>query len=158
MVAFLLISGVSNAAAKRVNFTGEWTLNRANSTIPQYGEMMASPELKINQKRKNLVIERVGTSRNGENYTYTENYTLDGEKCKNTIYETTIKESTAEWSEDRQSITITSTILFEFDGNRLEIGLIEILRFTEDGHSLSINQSASSEYGNLVNSLIYKKE
>ena len=54
--------------------------------------------------------------------------------------------------------SITSTILFEFDGNRLEIGLIEILRFTEDGHSLSINQSASSEYGNLVNSLIYKKE
>ena len=158
LVAFLMISLVTYAGPKKVKFTGEWTLNKADSYIAEYGEMMASAKLKITQKRKNLVIERVGTSQTGENYTYTEMYTLDGKECENTIYETTIKKSTAAWSEDKKSITITSTVLFEYEGNKMEIGLIETLEFTEDGNSLSVSQFASSSYGDIENTLIFNKE
>lgn len=49
----------------------------------------------INQKGKKLTIERFGTSQDGENYTYTEKYTLDGKKCENIVFETTKKKSTA---------------------------------------------------------------
>jgi len=158
IVAFLMTSFVTDAAAKKAKFSGEWALNKEKSNIGEYGEMMASTKLIINQKGKKLAIERFGTSQDGENYTYTEKYTLDGKECENIIYETTKKKSTANWSEDKKSLTITSTIWFEFEGNELEVSLIEVLEFTDDGNSLSINQKASTDYGDLENTLVYDKE
>ncbi|MCK4344430.1 MAG: hypothetical protein KAX05_04030 [Bacteroidales bacterium] len=158
LVAFIMTSFVTDAAAKKAKFSGEWTLNNEKSYIGEYGEMMASTKLIINQKGKKLTIERFGTSQDGENYTYTEKYTLDGKECENIIFETTKKKSTANWSEDKKSLTITSTIWFEFEGNELEVSLIEVLEFTEDGYSLSINQKASTDYGDLENTLVYDKE
>ena len=158
IIAFLMTSMVTYAVPAKAKFTGEWTLNSAKSSIAEYGEMISSRELKIDQKRKNLSIERTGISQTGENYLYTEEYTLDGETCENTIFETAIKKSTVEWSEDNQKLTITSTILIELDGQKMEIGLIEILEFTEDKNSLSFKQNASSEYGDISNSLFYDKE
>lgn len=106
IVAFLMVSLVTYAGPKKVKFTGDWTLNNQKSYIAEYGEMMASTKLIIKQKGKNLTIERFGISQNGENYTYTEKYTLDGKECENTSLENTmIKKSTANWSEDRKSLT-----------------------------------------------------
>lgn len=154
---FLMISFVTYAVPKKVKFSGEWTLNKEKSYIPEYGEMMASTKIIINQKGEKFAIERFGTSQDEENYTYTEKYTLDGKDCENIIFETTKKKSTANWSEDKKSLTITSTIWFEFEGNELEVSLIEVLEFTEDGNSLSINQKASTDYGDLENTLVYDK-
>jgi len=156
--SFLMISFVTYAVPKKAKFSGEWTLNKEKSNIGEYGEMMAATKLIINQKGKKLEIEKHGTSMEGESYTYTEKYTLDGMECENTIFETTKKKSTANWSEDKKSLTITSTIWFEFEGTELEVKTVEILEFTEDGNSLSINQKASTEYGDLENILVYDKE
>ncbi|MBA7525779.1 hypothetical protein ES705_17936 [subsurface metagenome] len=156
--SFLMISFVTYAVPKKAKFSGEWTLNKEKSYIAEYGEIMATTKLIINQKGKKLTIERFGTSQDGESYTYTEKYTLDGKECENIILETTKKKSTANWSEDKKSLTITSTIWFEFEGNELEVSLIEVLEFTEDGNSLSINQKASTDYGDLENTLVYDKE
>jgi len=158
IVAFLMTSFVTDAAAKKAKFSGEWTLNKEKSNIGEYGEMMAVTKMIINQKGKKLEIEKHGTSMEGESYTYAEKYTLDGKECENIIFETTKKKSTANWSEDKKSLTITSTIWFEFEGNELEVKTIEILKFTEDGNSLSINQKASTDYGDLENTLVYDKE
>ncbi len=158
LVAFLMTSFVTDAAAKKVKFSGEWTLNEEKSYIAEYGETMAVTKMIINQKGKKLTIKKFGTSQEGESYNYTEMYTLDGKECENIILETTKKKSTAIWSDDKQSLTITSTILFEFDGNELEVTLIEIFKFTEDGEVLSVNQKASSDYGDLENTLVYDKK
>ena len=156
--SFLMISFVTYAVPKKVKFSGGWTLNKEKSNIGEYGEMIAATKLIINQKGKKLAIEKQRTSMEGESYTYTEKYTLDGKECENTIPEIAKMKSTANWSEDKKSLTITSTILFEWEGNEMEVKTIEILKFTEDGNSLSINQNISTEYGDLENTLVYDKE
>jgi len=158
LVAFLMSSFVTDAAAKKVKFSGEWTLNEEKSYVAEYGEVIAVTKMIIIQKRKKLTIEKFGTSQEGEDYNYIEMCTLDGKECENTILGTTKKKSIANWSDDKQSLTITSTILFEFDGNELEVALVEILKFTEDGKFLSINQNASTDYGDLENTLVYNKK
>lgn len=158
LVAILMTSFVTDAAAKKAKFSGEWTLNEEKSYVAEYGETMAVTKMIIKQKGKKLTIEKSGTSQEGEDYNYTEMYTLDGEECENIMFGTTKKKSTAVWSDDKQSITITSTILFEFDGNELEVLTVEIFKFTEDGSFLSINQNASTDYGDLENTLVYDKK
>ena len=158
LVAFLMTSFVTDAAPKKAKFSGEWTLNEEKSYIAEYGERMAVTKMVIIQKGKKLTIEKFGTSQEGEDYNYTEIYTLDGKEGENAIFGTTNKKSTANWSENKQSITITSTIVIEFDGNELEVTTIEILKFTEDGNFLSINQKAYTDYGDLENTLVYEKK
>lgn len=158
LVAFLMTSFVTDAAPKKAKFSGEWTLNEEKSYVAEYGERRASAKLVIDQKGKKLSIERFGISQTGEKFSYTENYTLDGKECENIMLETSKMKSTVNWSDDKQSITITSTILFEWEGNELEVALVEILKFTEDGNSLSISQNASTDYGDIENTLIYEKK
>jgi len=158
LIVFLMTSLVTDAAPKKAKFSGEWTLNEGKSYVAEYGETMAATKMIIKQKGKKLTIERFGTSQEGEDYNYSEMYTLDGKECENIMLETTKKKSTVNWSDDKQSLTITSTIWFEFDGNELEVALVEIFKFTEDGNFLSISQNASTDYGDLENTLVYEKK
>jgi len=158
LVAFLMTSFVTDAAPKKAKFSGEWTLNEEKSYIAEYGESMTATKMVIIQKGKKLTIEKFGTSQEGEEYNYSEMYTLDGKECENIMLETTKKKSTVNWSDDKQSLTITSTILFEFNGDELEVATIEIFKFTEDGNFLSVNQTASTDYGDLENTLVYDKK
>ncbi len=158
LIAFLMTSFVTDAAPKKAKFSGEWTLNEEKSYIAEYGEIMAVTKMAIIQKGKKLTIEKFGTSQEGEDYNYSEMYTLNGKECENIMFETTKKKSTVTWSDDKQILTITSTIWFEFDGNELEVALVEIFKFTEDGDFLSINQNAYTDYGDLENTLVYEKK
>ena len=158
LLAFLMTSFVTGATPKKAKFSGEWTLNEEKSYIAEYGESMAATKMVIVQKRKKLTIEKFGTSPEGDEFKYSVMYTLDGKECENIMMETTKMKSTVNWSDDKQSLTITSTIWFEFDGNELEVVLVEILKFTEDGNFLSINQNASTDYGDLENTLVYEKK
>ena len=158
LVVFLMTSLVADAAPKKAKFSGEWTLNEEKSYVAEYGESMAATKMVIVQKGKKLTIEKFGTSPEGDEFKYSVMYTLDGKECENIMMETTKMKSTVNWSDDKQSLTITSTIWFEFDGNELEVALVEILKFTEDGNSLSIDQNASTDYGDLENTLIYEKK
>ena len=158
LVAFLMTSFVTDAAPKKAKFSGEWTLNKEKSYISEYGERMVVTKMVIIQKGKKLTIEKFGTSQEGEEYNYSEMYTLDGKECENIIFGTTKMKSTVSWSDDKQSLTITSTILFDWEGNELEVALVEIFKFTEDGNFLSVNQTASTDYGDLENTLVYEKK
>lgn len=158
LVAFLMTSFVTDAAPKKAKFSGEWTLNEEKSYVAEYGERSAAIKMVIVQKGKKLTIEKFGTSPEGDEFKYSVMYTLDGKECENIMLETTKMKSTANWSDDKQSITITSTILIEWEGNELEVALVEILKFTEDGNSLSISQNAFTDYGDLENTLVYEKK
>ena len=158
LVAFLMTSFVTDAAPKKAKFSGEWTLNEEKSYVAEYGENVAATKIVINQKWKKLTIERFGTSPEGDEFKYSIMFTLDGKECENIMMETTKMKSTANWSDDKQSITITSTVWFEWEGNELEVALVEILKFTEDGNFLSISQNASTDYGDIENTLIYDKK
>ena len=58
IIAFLMTSMVTYAVPAKAKFTGEWTLNSAKSSIAEYGEMISSRELKIDQKQANKFYKK----------------------------------------------------------------------------------------------------
>ena len=57
-----------------------------------------------------------------------EKYTLDGKESVNPIFNTT-KKSTATWSADKKSLTVSSVMVFEMNGERMRIKLLKYISF-----------------------------
>jgi len=155
-VSFLLMSYMTFAGEK-ANFSGKWSLNEEKSELGEGRRWMVSTKLSITQEENNLSIERRLTRRSGEEVDIIEKYTLDGKECENTLLESP-KKSTVTWSEDGQSLTISSTIVFERNGNKIEINTVEILKLIEDANSLSIDYTSQSPRGERKRIYIYDKE
>ncbi|KPK85080.1 MAG: hypothetical protein AMS27_08285 [Bacteroides sp. SM23_62_1] len=153
--AFLLISSVT--LAQKVNFSGTWSFNEDKSELGEGRFRGAATKLTIKQEGNNMSIERVSQGRDGEEVTRNEKYTLDGKECENPAFNTTRK-STVTWSEDGKSLTISSTMVFEREGEEMEMKSSEILSLTDDGKSLTIYSTSMSPRGEMKRTYVYDKE
>jgi hypothetical protein len=117
--------------------------------------MMASDKIVIVQKGKKLTMERTATSPTGESGTYTENYTIDGKECINTISEEFKKTSTVTKTEDKKGLIINSTLDLSFEGNSMKILTVENFTLEDGGKSMVIKATASTDYGDMVVSFVY---
>lgn len=153
---FLLFSSVT--FAQKVNFSGTWTYNETKSVLGgEGGPRGAAVKMTIKQDGKNMSIEKTTRRQSGEENTYTENYTLDGKECENTTSGDRIKKSTAIWSEDKKSMTITSKMVFERDGQQMEINTTEIFTLSSDKKNLNIDYTSVSARGERKNTFVYDK-
>jgi hypothetical protein len=150
-----LLTTSSMPMGKKSNFSGTWILNETKSDFGEYGRMMASDKIVIVQKGKKLTMERTATSPTGESGTYTENYTIDGKECINTISEEFKKTSTVTKTEDKKGLIINSTLDLSFEGNSMKILTIENYTLEDGGKSVVIKETASTDYGDTVVSLVY---
>lgn len=141
--------------ADKTNFSGEWTLNNEKSTFGSEFRNAAS-KMKITQDAAKIVVERTGARRNGETYTYSETITLDGNECENTINQGRIRKSTAAWSADGKSLTITSTSSFEMNGETMQIKSVEVFSLADN--ILTVDATSTSQRGDMKNKLIYEKK
>lgn len=155
LVASLLIS--TQTIAQKVNFSGDWSLNEEKSELGEGRFRGAAPKMTISQEGNNLSIERISQRRSGEEFKYTEKYTLDGKECENTTFNRP-KKSTANWSEDGKNLTISSTMAFEREGQTMEINTNEIFNLTEGGNSLTIDYASKSSRGERKNTFVYDKK
>ena len=155
LLALPLLPCNATPMARKAKFKGTWVLNESKSDFGEYGRMWASDKLMIIQKRKTISIERFSTGPSGEQYNVLENYTLDGMECENPIYEQSKKISTVSWSEDKQNLTIKSTLDIEVEGNQMKIDTIEIFGLQDDGKTLVIKGTAITDYGDMVVEFIY---
>ena len=154
--AFLLSS--SAILSQNADFSGTWSLNKNKSQSGEGGARGgAAVKLAIEQEGNNLSIDRTNLRRSGEEFTVSEKYTLDGKECENTLFRRT-KKSTATWSGDGKSLTISSTMVFEREGQQMEINTTEIFTLANSGSSLSINYTAKSARGERKNIFIYDKQ
>ena len=151
----MLIS--SGTIAQKPNFSGTWGFNEDKSELGEGGFRGAAVKLMIKQEGNNMSIERVSQRRDGEEFTTTEKYTLDGKECENPARNTTRK-STVTWSEDSKSLTISSTMVFEREGQEMEMKTSEVLSLTDDGKSLSINSTSMTPRGEMKRTYVYDKE
>lgn len=158
LLALPLLPCNSMPMGKKLNFSGTWTLNEEKSEFGGYGRFWASNKLIIVQKGKKLSIERFSTGPSGEEFNVTENYTLDGKECENTIFEQSKKKSTANWSEDKKSLTINSTLKLQWEGQEMEIKSNEIFSLEEDGNSLAIRSTSSTSFGEFSVTFVYDME
>jgi hypothetical protein len=153
---FLLFSFVTSG--QKVNFSGTWTYNETKSVIGgEGGPRGAAVKMTIKHDGNNLSIEKTTRRQSGEENVSTENYTLDGKECVNPTFGNNTKKSTATWSEDKKNLTITSKMVFEREGQQMEINTTEILTLSSDKKNLSIDYTSKSARGERKNTFVYDK-
>jgi hypothetical protein len=156
---FLALSLMLSAAtfAQSANFSGSWAYNESKSQLGEGGFRMISQTLSITQNENSFTLERAFTGQDGTERKSTETYTLDGKESVNPVYNTT-KKSTATWSADKKSLTVSSVMVIEMNGDKNEIKTVEIYTLAEAGKALSINSQSTSPMGERKATLVYNKK
>lgn len=149
LVALVFISTL--AFGQKVDFSGTWKLNKDRSTLGEQFSM-APQKIIIKHDRKTIELEKHAEFQ-GEPFTYTDVFTLDGKECENPGWGNSIKKSTAEWNKKAQMLTIDTKFPMQDGG---EVTIKEELALLEG--TLQIVSSASSSYGDLEENVIYEKE
>lgn len=137
--------------AKVPDFTGTWNLNKEKSTLNEQFSMAPSQMILV-QTAETLDVEKHATWQDQE-FTINDKFTLDGKECINPGWQDSQKTSTAVWSDDDKTLTITSKLPMQ-DGTDMTI--IEIYLMEED--HLKLNVSASSSFGELAETYVFNKK
>lgn len=157
--AFLALSILlSSASFGQINFSGSWAFNESKSNLGEGGFRMFSPTISITQDANTFTIERNYTTQDGEQRKSIEKYSLDGKESVNTVFNNTQKKSIATWAADKQSLKVTSSMVFEYNGESNEIKSVETYKLTDGGKSLSIDSQSTSSRGERKALLIYDKK
>lgn len=149
LFVILLISGV--VSAQGIDFSGNWKLNTSKSKLNDQFSM-APKESIIAQKDNDFKIEKHSTFRD-QNFTINDKFTLDGKECINQGWQDTQKNSTAAWSDDKTSLKITTTLPI---GDNGEMTIKEVYKL--DGNTLVVESSASSSFGDVVETQVFDKQ
>ncbi len=137
------------------NFSGIWALNDSKSTIGEGGGRMVSKTITIAQDGATFSIEKVFAGQDGTDRNMSEKYTLDGKESVNPVFNTQ-KKSKAVWSADKQSLTVSSVMVFEMNGESNEIKTVEVYKLS--GADLTIDSQSVSSMGERKSTLVYTKK
>ena len=143
--------------AQNTDFSGTWKLNESNSNMGEGRFRGGSSPLTIHQEGNNLTTERTFVNRDGEEMKSTEKFTLDGKKCENTTRNRT-RTTTVTWSEDGKMLTFSSVMVFEREGQTMEMKSTEKWRLTDGGKSLTIDSTSETPMGERKTTLVYDKQ
>ncbi len=133
------------------NFSGTWKLNSELSKL-NAEFTMAPSEIIIGQKDNDMTVEK-HSSFQGENFTINEKFTLDGKECINEGWQGSEKKSTAVWSADKNSLTVTTKLIM---GDGGEMTLSETYKM--DKKNMIISTKGSSSYGEFEEAMVYEKQ
>jgi hypothetical protein len=151
----LLISTVSFSQGA-ANFSGSWSFNESKSNLGEGGFRMMSQKVIITQDEKSFKLERTFKNQDGEDMKIDETYTLDGKESVNPVFNTT-KKSTATWSADKKSLTVASVMVFDMNGEQMEIKTVEIYKLGDGDKTLTIDSQSTSSRGERKALLVYDK-
>jgi hypothetical protein len=152
----LLISSMSFGQST-ANFSGTWVYNESKSNLGEGSFRMISQTLVIVQDATTFSLERNFVGQDGTERKTSEKYTLDGKETVNPVFNTT-KKSVATWSSDRKSLTVSSTMVFDMNGEKNEIKTVEVYAFSEGDKALTINSQSTSSMGERKAVLVYDKK
>jgi hypothetical protein len=158
VVFFYLFSVGTSAQTGSISFSGTWAFNESKSNQGEGGFRMAAKKLVIIQDPNNLSIERTRVRQTGEESIIKEKYTLDGKESTNPVFNEITKKSTVSWSADKKSLTITSKMVFDMNGESTEIKTVEVWKLSDGGKSLTIDSTSSSTRGEQKVTLVYDKQ
>lgn len=141
----------------RSDFSGEWKLNEGKSELGQFARF-ATRVIKADQKEEAITISKTSPSFNGEDVTITETLSYDGKETETTVFGSSKRKSTAKWSDDGKTFTISYTLLFDFNGQTTEIKGTEAWTLSEDGKTLTLQINSSSPQGEFSSKALYDKQ
>ncbi len=134
----------------QVDLSGNWKLNTSKSKLGEQFSM-APKTIVVSQKSNDMSVEKHSEFQ-GNEFTSTDKYTLDGKECVNKGFMDTEKKSTAVWSGDKKSLTVTSKIPMQ--GETMTITEI----YSMENGSMVIKSKASSSYGDMEETQVYDKK
>ena len=144
-VLFLfLLSLTSFGPRGKVNFTGEWKLDKEKTDLSDSPLYLS--KIKISQEKDIMQTTRTYTNQNGEQYPFDEEITVDGEEREIMIYEMK-RRTSAKWSEDGKSLIIKSITKYWGDSGEEEFSIDETWNLDKKGNILSIAYTTNSVWG-----------
>lgn len=153
IVASVMISSLS--FGQTANFSGSWAYNESKSNVGEGGGRMISQTLVIVQDATTFSLERAFTGQDGTERKMSEKYTLDGKESVNPVFNTQ-KKSKAIWSADQKVLTVSSTMVFEMNGESNEIKTVEIYKLS--GNEMTLDSQSTSSMGERKATLVYIKK
>jgi hypothetical protein len=157
IVTLALLISSTTFGQGAVNFSGSWAFNESKSNLGEGGFRMVSQKLTIVQDDKTFKLERSFTGQDGEERKSNETYTLDGKESVNPVFNTS-KKSTATWAADKKSLTVSSVMVFDMNGEQMEVKTIEIYKLADGDKTLSIDSQSTSSRGERKAMFIYDKK
>lgn len=150
--SILFIAGlflVAIAQAQTPDFSGKWKLNNSKSNLGAEFSM-APLEVIVTHKGNDFSIEKHSEFQ-GEAFTTTEKYTLDGKESVNSVWQDMQKKSVVTWSDDKKSFKVASKL----DIGGEEITITEVFRM--EGGNMIIDSSSNSSFGDMAEKMVYDK-
>ena len=141
----------------RANFSGVWKLNEGKSDLGQFASF-ATRTIKTTQKDDSITIARTAPTFTGEEFTSVETLSFDSKESQSNLYGNSKKKAAAKWSEDGQTLTITYTLLLDFNGQTNEINGTETWALSDGGKTLVSKNNSSSSFGDLSTKAVYEKQ
>jgi len=134
-----------------INFSGTWKLNNEKSILfEQYS--LAPTQVIVMQTADSIMVEKHGNFQ-GTEYVTKDRISLDGKECVNIGWMNSKKTSTAAWSEDGKSLTISSKLPTQDQG---EATMKEVFRMEEP--NLKIELNAASQMGEMSETYLLEKQ
>lgn len=148
------ISAFTIGQSEKTDFSGSWSLNDGKSNFGDSQFRRAALKITIEQKDNDMTLEKMMTVRSGQTFNFEEKLTLDGKECENSV-NNRVRKSRANWTEDGKSLTISTMMVFEREGQSIEINTVEIYKKSDDGNNLIIDYTSSSPRGEMKETLVY---
>lgn len=142
---------IGTFVSAQTDFSGSWKLDKSKSTLNDQFSM-APNEIIIEQDGNVLKVEK-HSSFQGNAYTTNDEFSLDGKECENEGWQGSKKKSTAVWSDDKNSLTIKSTIPTQ---NGEKMTLTEVYKM--DGNDMVLVAGASSSWGDMEETMVFGKQ
>lgn len=147
LIAAILFTASINA---QTDLSGTWVLNKSKSKL-QAEYSMAPKDMTVVQKGNNLEYEKHSEFQ-GQAFTISDKFTLDGKECVNKGWMDTEKKSTAVWSDDKKSLKIVSKLPVQDE----TMTITEVYKM--DGGNLVLETKASSSYGDFDETQVFEKK
>lgn len=168
MLVLLLIAGCITPASRgqnHINFTGEWKLNESKSEITEQfplcifgGDRMRSKTLKIGSQAHYMTVDFATSYPDGALYTRQAQLTFDGKENEATYVGISREKSSARWSDDGQTMTVTSVRSFDKNGTTADFTVREDWKLIDGGKSISIQVNSRSKSRENTMTLVYDKQ
>ena len=149
LIATILVSVILSAQA--IDFSGNWKLNSSKSKLNAQFSMAPKDMIAV-QSGNDLNMEK-HSSFQGTDFTIKDKFTLDGNECINPGWQDTQKKSIAVWSDDKNSLKITTKFPM---GDNGEMIIVEVYKM--ETVNLVVETSASSSFGEVAETLVFDKE
>jgi hypothetical protein len=147
----LLVSGLFLLSASglfaQANFAGSWALNDSKSNFGDSQFRFAASTMVVTQNATTLSVESNMTGPDGGEMKTNASYKLDGSVSENTAFGNTMRKTTAAWSADKATLTLSHTMTFDMNGESREIKSSDEWKLSDGGKVLIITSTRTGRDG-----------